>query len=137
MSPLSRSAGQGVFIAPDATITKGGLRIMTATKAQIVTVVLAAISSASAARALDVAAIAPQITAEVNADYPRLDTLYKDIHAHPELGFQETRTAAKLAAEMRARPHCNRRPARPAWWRSTRTVQAPSCSSVPNWTPCR
>jgi amidohydrolase len=34
--------------------------------------------------------------------YPELEAIYKDIHAHPELGFQETRTAAKLAAEMRA-----------------------------------
>jgi len=38
----------------------------------------------------------------VNEMYPQLETLYQDIHAHPELGFQETRTAAKLAAEMRA-----------------------------------
>jgi amidohydrolase len=38
----------------------------------------------------------------VNGMYPRLEDVYKDIHAHPELGFQETRTAAKLAAEMRA-----------------------------------
>ena len=28
--------------------------------------------------------------------------LYKDIHAHPEIAFQEVKTAAKLAAEMRA-----------------------------------
>jgi amidohydrolase len=33
--------------------------------------------------------------------YPQLEALYKDIHAHPELGFQEVRTASKLAAEMR------------------------------------
>ena len=32
---------------------------------------------------------------------PRLIALYKDLHAHPEVGFQETRTAARLAAEMR------------------------------------
>ena len=38
----------------------------------------------------------------VDGMYPRLDALYKDIHANPELGFQETRTAAKLAAEMAA-----------------------------------
>ncbi|HEV7543920.1 MAG TPA: amidohydrolase, partial [Reyranella sp.] len=31
-----------------------------------------------------------------------IEALYKDIHSHPELGFQETRTAARLAAEMRA-----------------------------------
>ena len=36
------------------------------------------------------------------ADYPKLDALYKDLHAHPELAFQEVKTAAKLAAEMRA-----------------------------------
>jgi hippurate hydrolase len=30
-----------------------------------------------------------------------LDSLYKDIHAHPEVAMQETRTAALLAAEMR------------------------------------
>ena len=52
--------------------------------------------------ALDVAAVKPQIQAGVAADYAHLDALYKDIHQHPELGFQETRTAAKLAAEMRA-----------------------------------
>ncbi|MCY1220542.1 N-acetyldiaminopimelate deacetylase [compost metagenome] len=38
----------------------------------------------------------------VDAMYPRLDALYKDLHAHPELAFKETRTAALLAAEMRA-----------------------------------
>src|SRR5215472_14535629 len=38
----------------------------------------------------------------VNSMYPKLEDVYKDIHAHPELGFQETRTAAKLAAEMSA-----------------------------------
>src|SRR6185503_4439373 len=35
-------------------------------------------------------------------DYPKLDALYKELHAHPELAFQEVKTAAKLAAEMRA-----------------------------------
>jgi hippurate hydrolase len=38
----------------------------------------------------------------VNSMYPKLEDVYKDIHAHPELGFQETRTAAKLTAEMSA-----------------------------------
>ncbi len=57
---------------------------------------------AGPATALDVAALKPGVEAEVAADYPHLLALYKDIHAHPELGFQETRTAAKLAGEMRA-----------------------------------
>ena len=33
---------------------------------------------------------------------PALEALYRDIHQHPELAFQETRTAAVLAARMRA-----------------------------------
>jgi hippurate hydrolase len=33
--------------------------------------------------------------------YPHLETIYRDIHSHPELGFEEVRTAALLAAEMR------------------------------------
>jgi len=37
----------------------------------------------------------------VNEMYPALDALYEDIHSHPELSMQETRTAAKLAARMR------------------------------------
>ncbi len=51
---------------------------------------------------LDVAKLKASIEASVEADYPKLDALYKDIHAHPEVAFQEVRTAAKLAAEMRA-----------------------------------
>ncbi|MDP0965316.1 amidohydrolase, partial [Klebsiella pneumoniae] len=31
-----------------------------------------------------------------------LDELYCDLHAHPELSFEETRTAAIAAAELRA-----------------------------------
>jgi amidohydrolase len=57
---------------------------------------------AAPVQALDVAAAKPRIEAGVAADYAHLDALYKDIHAHPELGFQEARTAAKLAAEMKA-----------------------------------
>jgi hippurate hydrolase len=35
-------------------------------------------------------------------EYPSLDALYKNLHAHPELGFQEKRTSARLAKELRA-----------------------------------
>lgn len=51
---------------------------------------------------LDVASLKQSIEASFERDYPKLDALYKDIHAHPELAFQEEKTAAKLAAEMRA-----------------------------------
>src|SRR6202051_479923 len=51
---------------------------------------------------LDVSSLKAAIEASVEADYPKLDALYKDLHAHPELAFEEVKTAAKLAAEMRA-----------------------------------
>ncbi len=51
---------------------------------------------------LDVLSVKSAIDHGLDLDYPDLDALYKDIHRHPELGFQEVRTAAKLAALMRA-----------------------------------
>jgi len=51
---------------------------------------------------MDVVRLKATIEKSVEADYPKLDALYKDIHAHPEIAFQEVKTAAKLAAEMRA-----------------------------------
>jgi amidohydrolase len=44
----------------------------------------------------------PQIRELVDTGYPASFALYKDIHAHPELGFQEARTASLLAHEMRS-----------------------------------
>ena len=37
----------------------------------------------------------------VNADMPTLMTLYRDLHAHPELSMEEVRSPALLAAEAR------------------------------------
>lgn len=51
---------------------------------------------------LDVPRLKAAIETSVESDYPKLDALYKDIHAHPEIAFQEVKTAAKLATEMRA-----------------------------------
>lgn len=49
----------------------------------------------------DIAAQKAAIEQQLDLSYPRLEALYKDIHSHPELSFQEVRTAAKLTAEMR------------------------------------
>jgi hippurate hydrolase len=40
--------------------------------------------------------------AEVDAIYPDIEALYIDLHRYPELAFQETQTAAKLAARVKA-----------------------------------
>lgn len=41
------------------------------------------------------------IRADIAADLPDLMDIYRDLHANPELSFQEVRTARKLAAEAR------------------------------------
>jgi len=65
---------------------------------------LAAVSAAPATPPVspDPAATRQRIDAALDRGYPELEALYRDIHAHPELAFQETRTAAVLAARMRA-----------------------------------
>lgn len=45
---------------------------------------------------------APPIGAEVDAIYPAVETLYMDLHRNPELAFHEQRTAATLAARLKA-----------------------------------
>jgi len=55
-----------------------------------------------AANALDVAGTKSAIDRKLDTDYPRLDALYKELHRHPEVAYQETATAARLAKEMRA-----------------------------------
>ena len=44
---------------------------------------------------------ADELSDAVAADMPQLMELYRDLHAHPELSFEEVKTAAKLAARMR------------------------------------
>ena len=53
------------------------------------------------AKPFDPSVARTQIDANLDKVYPTLDALYKDIHAHPELSFQENRTAALLAGTMR------------------------------------
>ncbi|GMN12472.1 amidohydrolase [Altererythrobacter sp. MTPC7] len=42
------------------------------------------------------------LRSDLAADMPGLMELYRDLHANPELSFEEVETAAKLAARMRA-----------------------------------
>lgn len=53
------------------------------------------------AQAQPVAPLKDEVASRTNAMYPWLDAIYKDLHAHPEVAFQEVRTAARLAQEMR------------------------------------
>jgi amidohydrolase len=51
------------------------------------------------------ASAAPDYEAQIRADYARdLAAIWDDFHRNPELSFRETRTAAKMAAALRAVP---------------------------------
>ena len=41
------------------------------------------------------------VKSRVDAEYASLETIYKELHAHPELSFMEVKTAALLAGEWR------------------------------------
>ena len=71
-------------------------------KLLVTTAIAAFVATAAHAAPLNVPATLKTIDAQLDRDYPQLDALYKDIHAHPELGFQEVETGKKLAAQMRA-----------------------------------
>jgi amidohydrolase len=42
------------------------------------------------------------VRSRVSAEYPSLEAIYQNLHAHPELSFMEVKTAAFLAGELRA-----------------------------------
>ena len=48
------------------------------------------------------AALRDAVAQKVAADYPALDAIYKDLHAHPELSLMEQRSAGVVARELRA-----------------------------------
>jgi hippurate hydrolase len=66
-----------------------------------ISLALAVSAWASPSQALDVSAAVGQVDRKLDRIYPDLFRLYADLHAHPELSGQETRTAGLLAAQMR------------------------------------
>jgi len=56
----------------------------------------------SLAPAASDAALRETVAGKIAASYPSLETLYKDLHAHPELSLMEERTAGIVARELRA-----------------------------------
>jgi amidohydrolase len=59
---------------------------------------LTALLAVPLARAADLHELVAQ---KIDAEYPSLEAIYKDVHAHPELSFMEVRTSALVAAELR------------------------------------
>ena len=60
-----------------------------------------AISLATALRAAS-PDLRASVAAKVAAEYPALEAIYRNLHAHPELSFKEEKTAAFVAGELRA-----------------------------------
>src|SRR4051794_28471519 len=71
-------------------------------KSLLASVALCTLLPLQAQAELDVPGLKAAIEQSVVSNYAALDALYKEIHAHPEIAFQEVKTAARLAAEMRA-----------------------------------
>lgn len=42
------------------------------------------------------------VLAPIAAAAPDLETIFKDLHAHPELGFEEHRTSAIVTEQLKA-----------------------------------
>lgn len=72
---------------------------MSAVKSVKIWAALAATASMASASLAPVRA--DTIRADIASDMDSLMAIYRDLHANPELSFQETRTAAKLAEEAR------------------------------------
>ena len=67
----------------------------------IVALVLALTGSAGLAQTVPGPRATPS-PGEIDAIYADIEALYIDLHRNPELSYQETQTAAKLAARMKA-----------------------------------
>jgi amidohydrolase len=61
----------------------------------------AAAPGASAERQTEISRAQTQITQIMDREWASLDAIYRDLHANPELGLQEVRTAAILAKELK------------------------------------
>src|SRR6202163_3108755 len=96
-----RGYGSQAVARPEPSDSRSIVVMNRFAKALLSSVALGAAVSPAQAE-IDVIKLKAAIETSVEADYPKLDALYKDIHAHPEVAFQEVKTAAKLAAEMRA-----------------------------------
>src|SRR4051794_34575708 len=58
-------------------------------------------NSTSKANLVPIHAVQPLVQSRIEAEYPNLFELYKDLHTHPELSFQEAKTSARFAEELR------------------------------------
>lgn len=82
-------------------------------------------------------ASATSLLSGLNGQLPGLRALYKDLHAHPELSFQEVRTAGIVAARLREQGwDVTEGWAEPVSSASSPRATARWCCSVPTWTHC-
>jgi hippurate hydrolase len=59
------------------------------------------LAAAATAMTTTTPSTATPLSDAIRGDMPQLMTLYRDLHANPELSMAEVRTPAKLAPEMR------------------------------------
>jgi amidohydrolase len=82
--------------------TRTRLRVASPVRHRLAAMAMVALTSVAQAGTGDAAAhLAPDIDKLISDGYASVEALYKDIHAHPELGHEEVNTAKKLAKAMR------------------------------------
>jgi metal-dependent amidase/aminoacylase/carboxypeptidase family protein len=77
------------------------------------------------------------ISPPVEALVPDMIALRRDLHRHPELGFQEVRTAGIVAERLRALGYTVRTGVGKTGVTGFLKCGAPGSSSARTWTPCR
>ncbi len=81
--------------------SRGGAR-RTAASGRWAAAALLALASTASLAAGGADRYSAGIDAQIAAGYAGIERLYKELHASPELSFQETQTAKRLAGELRA-----------------------------------
>lgn len=66
------------------------------------TVLAASLLAGMSQVAVQAASLPAPFDTQLAADFPKLEAFYRDLHANPELGFAEHKTAAKLAERAKA-----------------------------------
>lgn len=66
------------------------------------TVLAASLLAGMSQVAAQAASLPAPFDTQLAADFPKLEAFYRDLHANPELGFAEHKTAAKLAERAKA-----------------------------------
>src|SRR5947209_11713926 len=101
MRKVAPRADRPVFIAPQGHFPMLRLAFVAACGVAFGACGVAACGVASAQPPTSLKDRTTEIESQVTAELPSLETLYKQLHSHPELSLQEEQTAARLTKGLK------------------------------------